>query len=411
MAALQWYRGRMKDRTTNQLSLGHAKRGRSSRPGQEAGGRIRVGVVYPGPKDHGLASLAVHGLCRIIMREPGVMVEKIFWDGSGGRPRSMESGSQASTFDLLAFTTSFEEQWVLVPWFLKKAGIPARSVERDQSHPLVAIGGFAVRLNPGPVAPFADLVVPSEAETCFPEVLRCLEEGRGLSREELLATCRSIPGLAVRPEPGQIIKARWDSKTDPVAQVQAEPGSIFGDMFLVETGRGCPVGCRFCAVGHGRRPPLFFEADRILAAAHVGIRAGLRVGLVGASLGRHPELVPLVRDLCAAGADLSPASLDATVLASPAGEPLLKQLAASGQRTVTLAVESGSERLRRVINKPLLDEEIECAVKRLGESGILHLKVYLMYGLPTEQPDDMEQTVELIGNLRAWLLTSQRKRG
>jgi radical SAM superfamily enzyme YgiQ (UPF0313 family) len=182
-------------------------------------------------------------------------------------------------------------------------------------------------------------------------------------------------------------------------------------MYLVETGRGCPVGCRFCAVGHGRRPPLFFAADRILAAAQDGIRAGMRVGLVGASLGRHPELISLVQGLSAAGADLSPASLDAAVLASPAGEALLSHLAVSRQRTVTLAVESGSERLRRVINKPLSGEQLECAVKRLGESGILHLKVYLMYGLPTEQPEDLEQTVDLIRNMHEWLLASQRGRG
>jgi radical SAM superfamily enzyme YgiQ (UPF0313 family) len=350
-------------------------------------------------------------LCGIIQREPGIMVERIFWDGSGGKPRSMESGSQASVFDLLAFTTSFEEQWVLIPWFLEKAGIPARSHDRDQSHPLVAIGGFAVRLNPGPVAPFADLVVPSEAEACFPEMLRCLRQGRGLSRKELLDQFGSIPGLAVRPEPGQIIPALLHSGADPVAQVQPEPDSVFGDMYLVETGRGCPVGCRFCAVGHSRRPPLFFSTDRILAAAQDGIRAGMRVGLVGASLGRHPDLAQLVQDLAEAGADLSPASLDATVLASPAGATLLSRLAVSRQRTVTLAVESGSERLRRVINKPLSTEELECAVKRLGESGILHLKVYLMYGLPTEQPEDLEQTVDLVKHMREWLLASQRGRG
>jgi radical SAM superfamily enzyme YgiQ (UPF0313 family) len=139
--------------------------------------------------------------------------------------------------------------------------------------------------------------------------------------------------------------------------------------------------------------------------------AGKKVGLVGASLSRHPGLLQMVEGLAEAGADFSPASLGAGVLAGAEGERLLAHLKRSGQRTVTLAPETGSKRLQREIAKPLPDDMLERAVRRLGEAGILHLKMYFLYGLPTEEEGDLHASVELIARVRKWLLRAQRARG
>lgn len=341
----------------------------------------------------------------------GASYERVFWDGSGGRTPLSESGRALADFDVLFFTTAFEEQWVLVPQLLAAAGIPARAEKRNAAHPLVAVGGFAVRLNPGPIAPFTDMLIPGEAEPVLPEILGVIREGTGAPRAELLDQLAAIDGVGVRPGPQASIMARLYDGDCPVAQRKIERGSIFADMLLVETGRGCPVGCKFCAVAHSRRPPLFFPVDNILEAAREGLRPGRRVGLVGASLSRHPRLFELLERLSAQGVDLSPASLDAAVLASRNGEKLVAYLAGAGQRTLTLAPECGSRKLRLRIGKTLTDDNLECAVGRLAEAGILHLKLYFMYGLPGEQPDDVEQIVQLAARARKWMYGPQRRRG
>ncbi|MBW1806899.1 MAG: radical SAM protein [Deltaproteobacteria bacterium] len=378
---------------------------------RKAGGRLEVAVIYPGPRNQGLASLAVHSLYRQISNQPSVNCERIFIEGGQSRPVSIESGRPAAAFDFLAVTASFEEQWVLLPYLLSRSGIPPRWRQRHAAHPIVAVGGFAVRLNPGPVLPFADLVVPSEAETVLPSILETLSQGHGQQRQELYQALGAIEGVAVHPDSTARIPACLFTGTTPVAQVGVSDDSVFSNMFLVETGRGCPVGCRFCAVGYSRRPPVFFGVDEIVAAAEEGINCGLRIGLVGASLARHPDLVELVERFAREGADLSPASLDANVLSSSSGETLLRQLSRSGQRTITLAVESGSQRIRRMINKPLTLDMLECAVTRLGQAGILNLKLYLMYGMPTETDQDLEQTVELVTRVQKWLLSAQKQYG
>jgi len=371
---------------------------------------ITTALIYPGPAAQGKASLAMAALEAQVVQDKAVC-ERVFWDGSSGHAPAGESGRKLSDFDVLFFTTAFEEQWVLMPHLLAAAGIPARAEKRNATHPLIAAGGFAVRLNPGPIAPFTDMLIPGEAEPVLPEILEVIREGKGAPRAELLDQLAAIDGVGVRPGPQASIAARLYDGDCPVAQRKIERGSIFADMLLVETGRGCPVGCKFCAVAHSRRPPKFFSVESILEASREGLRPGHRVGLVGASLSRHPRLFELLDLLSAKGMDLSPASLDAAVLASRRGEKLVAQLAGAGQRTLTLAPECGGQKLRRQIGKTLTDDDLECAVSRLAEAGILHLKLYFMYGLPGEQPDDVEQIVKLAARARKWMYGPQRRRG
>jgi radical SAM superfamily enzyme YgiQ (UPF0313 family) len=364
----------------------------------DPGGRISVAVVYPGPAREGMASLALHGIHQLVNAHPRALCERVFHGENP--PRSVESRRLLSSFDLLAFTVAFEEQWVLLPRMLKSAGIPTRSRDRNQSHPLVLVGGIAARLNPAPAGGFADLVVGGDAECVLMEILERLERGRGESREKLLAALSGIEG-----------DPRYENSGAPVAQRIFDPPSSFNKMVLVETGRGCPAGCRFCAVAHARRPPVFFPAADVIEAARQGIARGKKVGLVGASLSRHPDLLEMVESLAESGADFSPASLGTAVLAGPGGERLLKHLERSGQRTVTLAPETGSKRLQKVIGKPLVEDAFERAVSGLGEAGIVHLKLYFLYGLPRETGEDLQDSIDLVARARKWLLRAQRSRG
>jgi len=366
--------------------------------GKDPGGRVGVAVVYPGPAREGMASLALHGIHQLVNQNPRARCERVF--NEQAPPRSVESRRLLSSFDLLAFTVAFEEQWALLPRMLKSAGIPPRFCDRNQSHPVVLVGGIAARLNPAPAGRFADLTVGGDAECVLPEILERLEQGRGESREKLLASLSGIEGAP-----------RYENAGAPVAQRIFDPPSSFNRMVLVETGRGCPAGCRFCAVAHTRRPPVFFPAAAVLEAAREGMALGKRVGLVGASLSRHPDLLQMVEGLAESGADFSPASLGPAALVGPAGESLLRHLERSRQRTVTLAPETGSKRLQKLIGKPLVEGVFEQAVRGLGEAGVLHLKLYLMYGLPKEEAADLRDSVDLVARARKWLLSGQRSRG
>jgi radical SAM superfamily enzyme YgiQ (UPF0313 family) len=365
---------------------------------KDPGGRLSVAVVYLGPAREGMASLALHKIHQLVNQHPRALCERVFLQGP--RPRSVESRRLLSSFDLLAFSVAFEEQWVLLPQMLKSAGIPPRHRDRNQSHPLVLVGGIAARLNPAPASQFADLVVGGDAECVLPEILERLEQGRGESREKLLA---ALSGFGGDP--------RYENSGAPVAQRIFDPPSSFNRMVLVETGRGCPAGCRFCAVAHARRPPVFFPAAAVLEAAREGVAVVKRVGLVGASLSRHPDLLEMVEGLAESGADFSPASLGVSVLAGPDGKRLLKHLEKSRQRTVTLAPETGSKRLQKLIGKPLVEDAFEQAVCGLGEAGVLHLKLYFLYGLPREEEPDLQDSIDLVARARKWLLSGQRSRG
>jgi radical SAM superfamily enzyme YgiQ (UPF0313 family) len=376
---------------------------------KDPGGRLSVAVVYPGPAREGMASLALHGIHQLVNDYPRALCERVFFQETP--LRSVESRRLLSSFDLLAFTVAFEEQWVLLPKMLKSAGIPPRFEERHAAHPVVLVGGFAARLNPAPVGKFADLIVAGDAECVLPDILDRLQQGCGKSREELFSALAGIEGVSVRSGTGRPGVARYENKGRPVAQRIFDPPSLFKRMVLVETGRGCPAGCRFCAVAHARKPPVFFPAGDVLDAAREGMAAGNKVGLVGASLSRHPELVLMLDGLAECGADISPASLGAGVLAGAARGPLLAHLERSKQRTITLAPETGSKRLQKVIGKSLPDAALERAVRGLGQAGILHLKLYLLYGLPDEEAEDLRDSIDLVARIRKWLLSAQRSRG
>jgi radical SAM superfamily enzyme YgiQ (UPF0313 family) len=378
---------------------------------KDPGGRVSVAVIYPGPAREGMASLALHGIHQLVSDHPRALCERVFFQDTP--PRSVESRRLLSSFDLLAFTVAFEEQWVLLPRMLKSAGIPPRFEERHQAHPVVLVGGFAARLNPAPAGKFADLIVAGDAECVLPQILDRLEQGRGEPREQLLSALSRIGGV----DPAEVC---YQNEGGPVAQRIFDPPSSFKSMVLVETGRGCPAGCRFCAVAHARKPPVFFPAQDVLEAAREGVAAGRKVGLVGASLSRHPGLLEMVEGLAGSGADFSPASLGVGVLAGPAGERLLAHLKKSKQRTVTLAPETGSKRLQKAIGKPLVEDAFEEAlvedafeeaVSGLGRAGILHLKLYFLYGLPGEGEADLQDSIDLVARARKWLLRAQRSQG
>ena len=314
------------------------------------GGRLPIALVFPNSYYLGMSSLAVHTLYRLWNSRDEVVCERVF-SGSSVPPLSLESASPLDYFPVLAFTISYEVDYFNVVEILRSAGLPPRAADRDDSHPLVIAGGPAVSANPEPLAPLLDAVLIGELEPVFEPLtaaLRLVPDGR----EAALGALAQVPGvylpnLVFGSTPPPRIRRQWLEDLDAVPTHSAifTPDTEFGDMGLIEIARGCGRGCRFCLAGYAYRPPRQRSVDSILAQARELLKHQDRVGLVSAAVSDHFAIDQLATELRALGARISVSSMRV----DPVSEPLVRALAESGTRTLTIAPEAGSERLRRAI--------------------------------------------------------------
>ena len=191
---------------------------------------------------------------------------------------------------------------------------------------------------------------------------------------------------------------------DPPSTTIFTPDTEFGSRFLVEVVRGCANLCRFCWAGYNYLPVRAFPTNRILELAQAARAHSSRAGLVSIALCDHPDIEHILRSLKDMGYSISPASLRLDDL-TPTIVSLLKE---SGERTLTIAPETGSDRLRRVINKTVTNEEILDRAELIFSSGIESLKLYYMIGLPTEEDADLVAIRDLTLQLHEIMLKHAR---
>src|SRR5262245_34374589 len=309
------------------------------------------------------------------------------------------------------------------------AAIAARAEDRTHHDPLVMIGGAVTFVNPEPLAPFADVVAAGEGEALIPSLLRAFRAAQ--DRDDLLRRLVAERGFYVpafyevkyaadgtidaflpregTTAPPVVRKAalKTTEAVDPPATTIFTPETEFGSRLLVEVVRGCANLCRFCWAGYNYLPVRAFPKERILERAAQARPHSQRIGLVSIALCDHPDIEEILTTLVEMGYSISPASLRLDDLTPT----ILRLLRQSGERTVTIAPETGSDRLRRVINKTLTNDEILAAADLIFESGIENLKLYFMLGIPTETDDDLVAIRDLTLQLRERMLAHGRGRG
>jgi radical SAM superfamily enzyme YgiQ (UPF0313 family) len=401
-------------------------------------GKLRVALAFPNTYFVGMSNLGFQTVYRLFNDQPDIVCERVFLPAkqelqslltSGARIVTLESQTAVSDFDVFAFSVSFEWDYTNVLTLLRLAGLPSRAAERTPDHPLILVGGAVTFVNPEPLALFADVIAAGEGEVLVPSLLEAVQHST--SRAELLRQLATRRGFYIpsfydveyAPDgtiaryvakdgtnaPAVVKKAalRTTDAVDPPSTSIFTPDTEFGSRFLVEVVRGCANLCRFCWAGYNYLPVRAFPADRILQLARDARTHSARAGLVSIALCDHPEIERILRGLRDMGYSISPASLRLDDL-TPTIVTLLKE---SGERTLTIAPETGSDRLRRVINKTVTNDEIVDRAEMIFASGIENLKLYYMIGLPSETDDDLVAIRDLTLQLREIMLRHAKARG
>jgi radical SAM family uncharacterized protein len=407
------------------------------------GGKITICLLYPNSYHVGMSNLGFQTLYQILNTEDDVVCERAFlpepedlqeYRNTQTSLFSLESQKPLSRFDILAFSISFENDFLNVLTLLDLAHIPFESRLRDERHPWVIAGGVAVFLNPEPISEFFDLFILGEAEEVvgeFLEVCRQTLSDKGKrKKDDFLRKLGGVEGVyvpkfyqvtyaengkieAMDPEPGfpRQVKRRWVSMIDqfPTHSTLFTPDTEFKEMALVEVNRGCPRGCRFCAACFVYHP----FRNRSLSLLHSISKEALlkehRIGLTGTAVSDHPQLLPLCQGILSqqGGISLSSLRVDAVT------PSLIQCLREGKERTVAIAPEAGSERLRRMLKKGYTEEEILKSIDTLVENGLSQIKCYFLIGLPSETDEDVKAILLLAKRIRHQILSyskSQKKR-
>ena len=402
------------------------------------GGKLRVALAFPNTYFVGMSNLGFQTVYKLFNEQADIACERFFLPpktelaalaASGAPLITLESQTPVREFDVVAFSVSFEWDYTNVLTLLRLAGIPVRADQRTGHDPLVLIGGAVTFVNPEPLAPFADVIAAGEGEALIPPLLTAFTEAT--DRDDLLrrlvaergyyvpsfydvhyAGDGSIASFAARPGTGAppVVKKaalKTTDAVDPPATTIFTPETEFGSRFLVEVVRGCANLCRFCWAGYNYLPVRSFPKDRILELARRAQPFSSRAGLVSIALCDHPEIESILTELVDMGYAITPASLRLDDLTPT----ILNLLRRSGERTITIAPETGSDRLRRVINKTVTNDEILNAAEMIFAAGFENLKLYFMIGLPTETDDDLTAIRDLTLQLRDIMLKHARPRG
>lgn len=387
----------------------------------------KVAIVYPNTYFVGMSNLGLHIIYEEINLRNDSVCERIFlpekkeleaYDKTKTPLMSVETQRPMHQFDVVAFDVTFEMDYFHIPLMLRHGRVPIMGKDRTEFDPIVIAGGPCATFNPEPFADFIDAFIIGEGEGIVSRVLDIIRDGKmeGLDRHAILRELANVSGVYVPSlyvpiysEDGEFkgyhiaegapktIKRHFEMLTSGGETVVATNYTEFGAMYIIEVARGCGRHCRFCMAGYCFRVPRVRPLEILKEGVDRAEKLGKKVGLMGAAISDYPEVDELVTYIRSKDMRYSCASLRADSLT----QAVVDGLADSGQKTITIAPETGSERLRRVINKGISEEHLQNAATLSAKSGIQHMRLYIMIGLPTETDEDIEAIVGLAERTQA----------
>ena len=389
--------------------------------------RVPVAFLYPNTYHLGMSNLGLHIMYQIL-NQKGWACERVFLPEARKQEEyiktktalfSMETQRPLANFPYICAMLSFEMDYLNFLSQLQLGHIKRLEKERGEQDPFVIIGGPCATFNPEPLADFADMAVIGEGEETLPKLLELLEQLRmeKKTRKEKLLAAAQLPGVYVprfyvpqyseaeafcgmnrKADVPEKIARQWVKNLEAYPHTSAivSPYTEFANMFIVEVARGCGRHCRFCMAGYCFRKPRTRNLERLLEDIRKRPAQTAKVGLMGAAVSDYPEMQALTEELIHGNVPFSCASLRADSL----DLPLVQALAKSGQRTMTVAPEAGSVRMRAAINKGIEEEHIFQAMEYAALAGMPNIKLYFMIGLPGESDADIEDMIALVHRVR-----------
>jgi len=368
--------------------------------------------AFPNEYSVGITSLGYQVVWATLASRSDLEVSRLFTDCHELLPGQPE---------LLGYSLSWELDYVNILNLLELLEIPARASDRSEHHPLVFGGGPVLTANPEPFADFFDVILLGDGETLLGDFIDAYKAVRSADRDTQLRHLAQVPGIYVpslyevtyHDLTGAIESIEpVDAQIPPVVEKQTYRGNTLSastvvtqkaaweNIYMVEVVRSCPEMCRFCLASYLTLPFRTPSATgSLIPAIERGLEVTNRIGLLGASVTQHPEFEVLLDYLSQPKYDDVRLSI-ASVRTNTVTQKLAETLAKRDTRSITIAVESGSERLRGIINKKLKNEEIIQAAVNAKAGGLTSLKLYGMAGVPGEEMSDVEQTVAMMRDIK-----------
>ena len=349
--------------------------------------------VFPGPESFALSSLGYLWLYRAIDKMEDVNIERIYSD-------TKTTHIMRNKVDLIGFSFTFDMDFLHIFSILDKNKFEFKASDRKDSDPLIFAGGPVITSNPEPYKNIFDFMVIGDGEDINLEAVRFCVENKALTKQQKLAELAKIQGVYVPNLTKKVCKVTKKLSECIYTPIISE-NAFFKNTFILEVERGCANRCGFCLASYMNIPIRFVDYEKIIETIELGLKYTNKIALLGAQITAHPDFGKICKYIDDKIESQQNIEMGISSLRVDSFKPeIVQTLVKAGQKNLTLAIEAGSERLRRVINKHLTEKQIFDAIDVAIQCGLHGIKFYGMIGLPTETQDDIEEIVKLSKNIK-----------
>lgn len=359
--------------------------------------KTNMWFFFPGPESFALSSLGYLWLFKELDCNDDIDVERIYSDTKTTR-------IMRNKIDIIAVSISFDMDFLAIFEFLEKNNLEIKSTDRGEDTPFIYAGGPVITSNPTIYKNIFDFMVIGDGEGGLnTDIANTIQKGKanGLSKKEILKELSKIEGIYV-PNISQKVAKSTCKLTQCIYTPIISNKAFFPNTFIVEVERGCANRCGFCLASYINLPIRFTEYEDLLSVIELGLSKTNKIALLGAQVTAHPkfeQICKYIENRIDGGENIE---MSVSSLRVDSFKPeIVNTLVKAGQRNLTLAIEAGSERLRKVINKNLTEEQIFNAVEVAQQCNLKGIKFYGMLGIPTETDEDIEEIINLAKKLKA----------